>query len=99
VFVTSPWGVGILKLSGGVLSAIMLQPSGTRFGGWLLNTADNRFGFAADYNRDGAVEAFVSSPWGVGILKLAGGTMNSLMLQPYGTRFGGWLLNTADNTF
>lgn len=99
ILVTSPWGVGILKLAGGTMTTLMLQPNGTRFGGWLLNTADNRFGFAADYNGDGAAEAFVSSPWGVGILKLTGGTMNSLMLQPNGTRFGGWLLNTADNHF
>jgi hypothetical protein len=99
VFVTSPWGVGILKLSNGVLSAMMLQPNGTRFGGWLLNTADNQFGPAADYDGDGQAEVFVSSPWGIGILKLSGGTMNAIMLQPNGTRFGGWLLNTADNRF
>lgn len=29
--------------------------------------------------------------------KLAGTTMDALMLAPNGTRFGGWLLNTADN--
>jgi hypothetical protein len=26
-------------------------------------------------------------------------SMASPMLRPNGTRFGGWLLNTADNTF
>jgi hypothetical protein len=99
ILVTSPWGVGILKLNGGTMIALMLQPNGTRFGGWLLNTADNRFGLAADYDGDRTDEVFVSSPWGVGILKLAGTTMTALMLQPNGTRFGGWLLNTADNHF
>jgi hypothetical protein len=99
IFVASPWGVGILKLSGGSMTALMLQPNGTRFGGWLLNTNDNRFSLAADFNGDGAAELFVSSPWGVGILKWAGNSLNSVMLQPNGTRFGGWLLNTADNHF
>ncbi len=99
ILVSSPWGIGILKLAGGTMTALMLQPNGTRFGGWLLNTHDNRLTFAADYNGDGAAEIFVSSPWGVGILKLSGGTMTALMLQPNGTRFGGWLLNTADNHF
>ena len=99
VFVTSPWGVGILKLDGGTMRSPMMQPNGTRFGGWLLNTADNRFGPAADYDGDGQAEVFVTSPWGVGILKLDGGTMRAPMMQPNGTRFGGWLLNTADNHF
>ena len=99
ILVASPWGIGILKLSGGALNAPMLQPNGTRFGGWLLNTADNNFGEAGDYDGDGHAEVLVTSPWGIGILKLAGATMSAPMMQPNGTRFGGWLLNTADNQF
>jgi Papain family cysteine protease/FG-GAP-like repeat len=99
ILVASPWGIGILKLSGGALNAPMLQPNGTRFGGWLLNTADNNFGEAGDYDGDGHAEVLVTSPWGIGILKLAGATMAAPMMQPNGTRFGGWLLNTADNQF
>jgi hypothetical protein len=99
LLVTSPWGLGILKLSGNTLTAPMMQPNGTRFGGWLLNTADNLFGPAADYDGDGHAEILVNSPWGIGILKQAGTTMSPLMMAPNGTRFGGWLLNTADNDF
>jgi hypothetical protein len=97
ILVTSPWGIGVLKLAGVTMACPMMQPNGTRFGGWLLNTADNQFGPAADYDGDGRVELLVTSPWGIGILKLAGTTMACPMLQPNGTRFGGWLLNTADN--
>jgi hypothetical protein len=99
ILVASPWGLGILKLAGATMSAPMMQPNGTRFGGWLLNTADNNFGEAGDYDGDGRAEVLVSSPWGLGILKLAGATMSAPMMQPNGTRFGGWLLNTADNQF
>ncbi|MEO8861416.1 MAG: VCBS repeat-containing protein [Ginsengibacter sp.] len=99
VFISSPWGIGILKLNGTTMSAPMMQPNGTRFGGWLLNTKDNSFGPAADYDGDGKAEIFVKSPWGVGILKMAGATMTPLMMAPNGTRFGGWLLNTGDNDF
>jgi hypothetical protein len=99
LLVTSPWGVGILKLGGGTFTAPMMQPNGTRFGGWLLNTADNQFGLAADYDGDGRAELLVTSPWGIGILKRSGATMTAPMMQPNGTRFGGWLLNTADNEF
>lgn len=99
LFVSSPWGIGILKLAGATLSAPMMQPNGTRFGGWLLNTGDNNFGNAADYDGDGRSEILVTSPWGIGILKQSGTTMSAPMMQPNGTRFGGWLLNTADNDF
>jgi hypothetical protein len=99
ILVSSAWGIGILKLSGGTLTAPMMQPNGTRFGGWLLNTGDNKFGPAADFDGDGHAELLISSPWGLGILKMAGNTMSAPMMQPNGTRFGGWLLNTADNNF
>src|SRR5215204_2438191 len=99
LFVSSPWGIGILKLSAATLTAPMMQPNGTRFGGWLLNTGDNTFGHAADYDGDGRAEILVTSPWGVGILKQSGATMSAPMMAPNGTRFGGWLLNTADNEF
>ncbi len=99
LFVSSPWGIGILKLSGATLTAPMMQPNGTRFGGWLLSTADNTFGPAADYDGDGSAEILVSSPWGLGVLKQAGATMAAPMMAPNGTRFGGWLLNTGDNDF
>lgn len=64
---------------------------------WLLNTADNTFGPVGDFDGDGHAEILVSSPWGIGVLKLSGGTMTVPMMAPNGTRFGGWLLNTADN--
>jgi Fungalysin metallopeptidase (M36)/FG-GAP-like repeat len=99
VLVSSPWGVGIWKLSGSTMTATTMSPNGTRFGGWLLNTRDNDMGPAADYDGDGVAEVLVSSPWGVGVWKLSGATLTAPMLAPNGTRFGGWLLNTADNTF
>ncbi|MEP0873265.1 FG-GAP-like repeat-containing protein [Trichocoleus desertorum AS-A10] len=99
IVITSPWGIGVLKLSGTTLSAVMMAPNGTRFGGWLLNTLDNRIGPAADFDGDGRAELLIASPWGIGLLKLAGNTFNVPMMAPNGTRFGGWLLNTADNHF
>jgi len=36
--VTSPWEIGILKLSDNTLTSPMMAPNGTRFGDWLLNT-------------------------------------------------------------
>jgi hypothetical protein len=55
----------------------MAANNGTRFGGWLLNTADNNFGEAGDYDGDGHEEILVNSPWGLDILKMAGATMSA----------------------
>jgi hypothetical protein len=97
--VTSAWGVGILKLTGNTMAAPMLQPNGTRLGNWLFESSQNRLGCAARFAGGSRAGVFVTSPWGVGILELGGNTMTSPMLQPNGTRFGGWLLNTGDNVF
>ena len=75
----------------------MMQPNGTRFGGWLLNTADNRIGSAGDYDGDDRAELLVTSPWGIGILEAVGHDDGRPDDAPNGTRFGGWLLNTLDN--
>src|ERR671932_173309 len=99
ILITSPWGIGILKLSGNTLTAPMMAPNGTRFGGWLLNTVDNHVGTMADLDGDGKAEIVIASPWGIGVLKLSGNTLTAPMMAPNGTRFGGWLLNTADNHF
>src|SRR5262245_3604536 len=97
--VSSPWGVGLLKLAGSTLSSPIMAPNGTRFGGWLLNTADNRFDLIGDFDGDGKTEMLVTSPWGIGVLKASGSTYAAPLMAPNGTRFGGWLLNTADNRF
>lgn len=93
--VTSPWGLGLLALRGGSLTSVMLAANGTRFGGWLLNTADNWFPVAGDLDGDGRAELVVTSPWGLGILRFDGTTLASVVMAPNGTAFGSWSLNTA----
>jgi len=95
LFVSSPWGIGVIELNGGSFSGLALKPNGTRFDGWLLNTADNRFGPVGDFNSDGKDDIIVRSPWGIGILNLVGNSFSGLMLKPNGTDFGGWTLNTS----
>lgn len=97
--VASAWGLALLKQTGGTLEAPMMQPTGTRLGGWLVDGGANRFGPAADYDGDGRAELLVTSAWGIGILKQAGDTMTSSMLAPNGTQFGRWLLDSSCNRF
>jgi subtilisin family serine protease len=97
ILISSPWGMGMLKLSGGSFSALMMAPNGTRFGGWLLNTADNWFGPVGDFDHDGRDEFVIASPWGLGLLNLSGNSVTPLTMAANGTRFGEWLLNSFDN--
>jgi hypothetical protein len=98
ILVTSPWGIGILKLVGGEITVPMMQPNGTRFGNWLLNTADNSFGPCRDFDGDGKAELLVVSPWGMAMLKQSLITMATVAMHQNGTRLGQWLLNTAEDS-
>ena len=100
LLISSPWGVGVLEVdSKGELDSVMLEPNGTRFGGWLLNTADNRIRGLRDMTGGGRAEVLVTSPWGVGIWRLNGNTFDAPIMHPNGTRFGGWLYSSAENEF
>lgn len=99
IVATSPSGIAILKLTGSTLTPLMVADNFTRFGGWSLDTVNDQFGPIADYDGDGRAEILISSAWGAGILKLAGGTLDTLMMAPNGTRFGGWVRDTSLNRF
>ena len=99
ILVQSPWGIGILKLSGSTWSISGMVANGSRLGEWLLNTADNQFGPISDFDGDGHSEILVTSPWGLAIFKWTGTTFSTLLMAPNGTRFGGWLLDTTNNRF
>jgi hypothetical protein len=89
----------VLKWTGTGINSVMLAPNGTRFDGWLLNTADNQFRNFQDMTRTGCADILVESPWGIGIMSLHGSGFQVPVMAPNGTRFGGWLLNTHDNRF
>jgi hypothetical protein len=76
-----------------------MAPNGTRFGGWLLNTADNTFSALGDFDGDRRSELLVISPWGLGVLKFSGAALNSLVMVPNSSPMGDWVLNTLDNRF
>lgn len=99
ILVTSPWGLGVFRFSGTALAVVAMLPNGARIGDWLLNTADNSFGPVADFDGDGRREIVVTSPWGLGIFKLNGGTLSTLMMAPNGSHFGGWSLDTTKDRF
>lgn len=88
VVLTSPWGLGIVSLQAG--TSLFMAANGTRLGSWLLNTADNQVRLVADLDGDGRDEILITSPWGVGVLKLDGSTMRSVAMHANGDDLGGY---------
>jgi hypothetical protein len=101
ILVTSSWGLGVLKYANGSLTSIAMVENGTDIGGWKLETEENTFGPAADFDGDGSDEIFVTSAWGIGILEeiATSGTLITVVMVQNGTNLGGWKLETSENVF
>jgi hypothetical protein len=97
IMIRSSWGIGMLTLNGSTLTTSMLASNGTQFGGWLYNSAADQIlgvgAFAGGLTR----EILISSRWGIGVLSFRSSTLQSLMLAPNGTQFGGWLFDSTAN--
>jgi len=91
--IMSPWGLGIISLQGG--SHVYMAPNGTRFGGWLLNSGDNTVRLIADLDGDGMDEIVISSPWGIGVLKMVEGVLTSVAMHPNGENLGGYTVHNS----
>ena len=91
----SPWGLGIISLNNS--NHVFMASNGTRFGGWLLSSRDNQIKLVGDFDGDGMDELLITSPWGIGILKMVSGTLISVAMYANGTNLGGYLVNNADN--
>src|SRR5262249_29147386 len=94
IIIRSPWGIGILTYKDSWLSSSVIAPNGTRFGGWLYNSAADKILGKGSFTflRDSIL---IGSEWGLGLLTVAssGSTLQSLMLAPNGTFFGNWPLD------
>ena len=94
LLVTSPAGLGILKLSAGALTTIAFATNGAQLGAWPLHTARNHICGVADFDADGRAELLVTSRSGLGVLALAGG-LTALTTAPNGAQLGAWRLDTT----
>lgn len=96
LLLSSPWGMAALKLQGSTLTTILVRPKGTWFGGWCCNPDNDAVAQVADFNGDGRDDLLMSSPWGIGVLTLAGDTLTSLDMTAYDYPVGAWYLTAAD---
>ena len=87
ILLISSWGIGVLANTGTTLISPVIQPNGTRFGGWLFDSRANQIAGIGDVDGDGRDEIVIISDWGIGVLGAVANTFDSLMLAPNGTRF------------
>ena len=67
--------------------------TGVRYGQWLFNRADNTIQCFGDFDGDGMDEIFISSPWGIGILKWVDNIVTSVAMQINGSNLNGYVVD------
>lgn len=90
ILVTSPWGIGILKLQSSGLTASLAKAGGTLFGSWRYEVKTCLVHGTGDFNADGKKDILMSGPSGLGVFTLQSATLAPLVVQPDGAWFGGW---------
>lgn len=96
VLITSSWGIGILKKWGSSFTSIVAKPNGTWFGGWNYSSGANDVEGVGDFDGNGKDDIFITSPWGVGVLRLSGSSLWSSDEKPHGSVLGNWLSERGD---
>ena len=67
--------------------------TGIRYGQWLFNRADNTIQCFGDFDGDGIHEIFISSPWGIGILKWTDGIVTAIAMLINGTNVNSYVVD------
>jgi hypothetical protein len=70
--------------------------TGIRYGNWLFNRGDNTIQCFGDFDGDGVDEIFISSPWGIGILKWVNGIVTSIAMQINGSSIDGYVVDNKN---
>jgi hypothetical protein len=94
IIMTSEWGIGVLSVNGNTLNSLVASPNGTRFGLWVLDSLKNEIRCISDLDGDGRAEILMTSNDGLGIIKLKGSQLESIVVHSNGTNLGGYTLNT-----
>lgn len=64
-----------------------------RYGQWLFNRGDNTIQCFGDFDGDGIDEIFISSPWGIGVLKWINGIVTSIAMHINGSNLTGYVVD------
>jgi hypothetical protein len=67
--------------------------TGVRYGQWLFNRADNTIQCFGDFDGDGLDEIFITSPWGIGMLKWVNNIVTSTGMRINGSNLNGYVVD------
>ena len=96
ILVSSPWGIGILKMVGGALTSVAMHAYGEDLGG--LRIGPGSAFVLCDKLAGGLAEQIVvSDTGGIHVLRLAGGRLGRMAGAANGTRVDGWIVDTTSN--
>jgi hypothetical protein len=100
LIVTNDICMGILKVQQDTLTCSLLIPNGTMLGSWLFDSQTNLIRGVADLDGDGMDEILILNiPAGqIGILKLQGTSLASIVVHSNGTDLGGYILNAVHDS-
>jgi hypothetical protein len=99
LLVTNDICLGILKVYQDTFTCLNLIPNGSMLGDWLFDSQTNFIRGVADLDGDGIDEILILNiPAGrMGILKMQGNYLTSIVVHSDGTDLGGYILNTVHN--
>jgi hypothetical protein len=85
ILTSSPWGLGVLGMSGGILTSVATAPNGAVLGQWRLDTSINHVGPTGCFDGSSAASILIHSGWGMGILKVQASGFTSTAMAGNGT--------------
>ena len=96
ILISSPWGIGVLKMVDGALTSVAMHPNGDNLGGYAVH---NSHTFALADNLKGGAEkqVLVMDETGIHMLCLTGNRLARLAFAANGTRIDGWVVDTGNN--
>ena len=99
ILIRSGWGIAALTLSGSTFDTLAIGHNEQMLGQWRLNSSNDVIEGIGDINGNKRADIVVTSAWGLGVLKLAGTSFDTMMTEKNGMAIGHesyqWLLNTA----
>jgi hypothetical protein len=95
LLVTSPWGLAVLAAATTGFLTPVCAANGTVFGDWTVDTTDDAFGPAGDFDGDGRAEVVMVNSQGLRLLRLGEGTLDTVAFLANGASLSGWSFDTT----
>ena len=89
LLVASPWGIAVLAPATTGFITPVCAGNGTVFGDWTVDTTDDAFGPAADFDGDGRAEIVMANSQGLRLLRLGATTLDTIASLANGVALGG----------